>query len=197
MVMATRREIARVLPFPSFWPNTGEDYLFSEQVNRLGFLNAYLSPEDGWAEHAGLASQSDPANPQTFPDMLCNSVLGSWLAPGTFDDLREGMTIFWLRRYFGAPTGFQECRELWRGFRDRALAVLEGDDHAFAGPGRTPAGGNAWQERRPEDLSAVLQRLRAEKESILEFKRGEFPGKDLAGLRNACLGPLSYAARSP
>jgi hypothetical protein len=46
MVMATRREIARATPFLSLLGNAGDDIHFVRQVHLLGYLGAYIFPQD-------------------------------------------------------------------------------------------------------------------------------------------------------
>jgi len=43
MIMATRMNIARAIPFVPFWPNCAEDVWFGIQMKRLGFYPAYVT----------------------------------------------------------------------------------------------------------------------------------------------------------
>lgn len=199
MIMATRREIALVASFPTFWPNTGEDYFFSEEVNRLGFLNAYIFPEGAWVEHESITHQSDVSSSSTFADMLCSSCLAYYLAPRNFEPLREGLYIAWLQKYFPEPISFEATRALWHSFREQAVKFLDGEGDALTVWADSAHSNNLWLTKRPQDIQAIIRHLELECGAITEFKRNEFHRKDLAQLDNSFLGPLRYtvAATEP
>lgn len=192
MIMATRREIAHILPFPVFWPNTGEDYFFSEEVNRLGFLNAYIFMEDCWIEHIGGESQSGAGNPKAFEDILCSSSLVYYLLPDSFEDLREGLTVRLLQNYFAGNIPVKQTQALWHSFRSCAVSLLNGDKDAFSDWQSSDKFDNEWIRERAPEVYSVIGHLEDHQADIFDFKHSQFEKRNLTELKNSYLGPLRY-----
>jgi hypothetical protein len=195
MVMATHRELAQILPFPTFWPNTGEDYFFSEQINRLGFLNAYVMSDFCWAEHIDDGSPSASGSSGALADFLCSACLNYYFLPETFDCLREGVTLHGLKKQLGDCLSWEQTQQFWHAFRSRAVNLLNGDQEAF----RDWETSTLPEEARVKEssIAAVIDYLETKRSAIVAFKHTELKMKDLARLRNSYLGPLNYTAATP
>jgi hypothetical protein len=197
MVMAMRRSLAQVAAFPTFWPNTGEDYFLSEVVNRLGFFNAYLMAEDCWAEHLDADGHTAAASATALADTLCSACINYYLLPETFTELRESITLHWLRGHGLKHLSIDRATDWWRDFRSRAVRLIDGRSDAFA-DWKPSVGTDAAQSQLEQKLmAAALTYLEGERCAIRAFRQTEFAMKNLAFLENSQLGPLRYSPVAP
>jgi Ser/Thr protein kinase RdoA (MazF antagonist)/glycosyltransferase involved in cell wall biosynthesis len=92
MILATRTEIVKVVPFIPFWPNFGEDGWFGKQVHGLGFFLSFLYPKDAYVIHEHVQTRLTNS-PDTLKNVLTHDTLSFYLEPGSYDDMDDGKAI--------------------------------------------------------------------------------------------------------
>ncbi|MBM3210631.1 iron-containing alcohol dehydrogenase [Candidatus Poribacteria bacterium] len=164
MVMATRRKVCQVAPFPKFWPNFSEDIQFSKQIHKLGFCNAYIYPLNAYAMHEHVTGRATES-PLTLRNVILHEGITYYLEAEGYDEISEVMSIKRLCAYDKQNPGINLAREFFVDFREKVHSFLDYDEK----PLREMS--HEWFKGRPGLILDVVKYLEAHKEQIIEYKK--------------------------
>jgi|GEM_PF-1459819 len=123
MVVATRAEIVRAVPFAPFWPNYGEDEFFGLQVRNLGFYLSFVYPADASVTHEHVTEESATRSSVTFRNSWIHHTLLYYLAPDYYEDLGQIEIAMRINRAF--PKSPEAGEEFFRALRAGIKNFLE------------------------------------------------------------------------
>ena len=191
MILATRADIVKVLPFVHFWPNNGEDRQFIQQVTKLGYLSTYLMSEDSYVVHEHVEFRAT-SNPRALVDCLACEGFMQYLEPSAYDDeATESLAVRWLQSYGRGNVSQDSVLAFWKGFRSSVTSFLDGDARAFDRTFRGFAEQNEWFRENEELVTDAINYFRTNKLDIVAFAKGQYREKDLSEV-NPLLGPIEY-----
>ncbi len=167
MVVATRSEIVRALPFVPFWPNFGEDVFFGTQVKNLGFYLSFIYDADAFVMHEHVTASSATRSKVAFKNSWIHHTLSYYLNPDYYHDLGQiEMTVRINKTFSENP---EEMENFFLLLRSKITEFLEGTigvesfkDISWSLPNKSV----------PYDiLSEIVDFYVANKEEIVNFKR--------------------------
>ncbi|NQT22644.1 MAG: iron-containing alcohol dehydrogenase, partial [Candidatus Omnitrophica bacterium] len=190
MVMATRTELAKIAPFPTIWPNFAEDAQFSMQINRLGYLNAFVCPADTYAIHENRGDKLT-ANIHTLANVLINEGMSCYLEPlAASEELCRNLTITRMKQYGGTPASLSSIEKFWKDYRIGIENFLNGDSESLDELLQN-ACKNDWANARYKSIEEAAEYFRENKRQIVAFKNGMYKRLKFSDL-NPFAGPFSY-----
>lgn len=192
MILATRRNLARAIPFTGFWPNFGEDEQFSRSIHGIGYLSAYIYSDDAYLVNEPVAIRATK-NPNTFRDVLINEALSAYLEPLEDNEVHDNLAIMRLRVFGGSCGSSDDINTFWKVYKESFKQFLNDREHSL----RQLASGrrqNAWLKGRERSLEGVIGYLEENRERITTYKTNEYEKRKLSDV-NVFLGPLTYTKK--
>ncbi|MBW2044651.1 MAG: DUF1152 domain-containing protein [Deltaproteobacteria bacterium] len=196
MVMATRADIVRVLPFIPFWPNFGEDGWFGKQTQGLGFFLAFVYSDDAFVIHEHVQSRlTNDVN--TIKNILIHDTLSYYLEPEYFDEMRDGKTIMRFQKFGDSENAlsFAETKAFWLHVRNQVMRFLEGENKALSSSVIEDVKGKyGWAQKNADAVDHMAAFYRENERAVRLFKR-DYNGKKLTPKINLFLGAFRYRER--
>lgn len=194
MIMATRADIVKILPFIPFWPNFGEDGWFGKQTQGIGFMLAFVYSDDAYVIHEHVQSRvTNDAN--TLKNVLLHDTLSYYLEPEYYkDEMRDGKVIMRFQR-FGDPANtfsFEEIKAFWLYLRTQVTRFLDGEDSALNESSIEKMKSKfGWAHKNSAAIDHVAAFYKLNEKMMRTFKR-DYNTKKLAKNVNLFLGALQY-----
>jgi Ser/Thr protein kinase RdoA (MazF antagonist)/MoaA/NifB/PqqE/SkfB family radical SAM enzyme/LmbE family N-acetylglucosaminyl deacetylase len=118
LIMATRKDIARSVPFVSFWPNMGEDVMFVSQVHNLGFTSVYDVSQEASVVHEDVAYRETNRNEKALRNGIVENMLAYYIDSTSFDKIRNDKTIMWFKSFSSGSYDISIISEFWELLQD-------------------------------------------------------------------------------
>lgn len=125
-IIAVRDEIAKAVPFITFWPNYGEDARFSQSINQVGFINGFIYAEDAYVIHQKTETSATNST-GTLANVLLNDALSYSLDSESYDSIAFDSLVFRLSKYGTTNVDIDIIVQFWNDYKDAFVTALGGD----------------------------------------------------------------------
>ncbi len=167
MITATRSDIVRTTPFSELLGNAGDDIHFLRDVHLLGFLGAYVFPQEAYVIDESVRLQRASTGRNALPHLMIEEALIVVEDSDRYDkdQLELAAKKFeYVTRERGAepPWDFQDVRDFWIRLCVALRAFLDEDNRKI----QFSVKNTGWEGQHRHEIEKGLQAIESKKSDL-------------------------------